>query len=148
MVKRGDKQKRKLSLMHFILAVAILSIIQPILIMVKLLPTLNEYFSFGSSLFNLLRLAILIYAGITFSKLCLKKSALNGAIIGFASSAIIVIFSYLSKQCCNIPILGIKVTPAGYWQVILFIIIENVVLGAFIAFISSWIAIRISKKKS
>src|SRR4030042_3643570 len=117
MAKRGEKERRKLSLLYFVLAAALLSILQPILIIAAVVSPVADYFSLGSLISNLVRLALVVYLGVYFFKDGLKKSALNGALMGFVSSSVLIIFAYISKQCCDIPILGIQVPQAGCWQV-------------------------------
>jgi len=138
--------KSRFSLMHFVLAVALLSIIQPLLIMANIISTVSDYLSIGTIFFNILKLAIMIYAGAYFVKEGLKKIALNGALMGFVSSGIIVLFSLISKQCCDKPILGINISMEFYWLAMFFIIIENMIIWTLIVTISGWISSKMKRK--
>lgn len=141
-----DKTNKEFSLIHFIITIAILSIVQSALITLGLMPVLTDYFSFGSILFNIIKLGIAIYAGYHFSKDGLKKSTAYGAMLGFTSTTVIIIFSFISKTCCQKPILGISITPSAYWLALLFIILENMILWAIITFASALITQKIRKR--
>ncbi len=145
-MEKRDIKKRKISLLYFLTTFALISVIQSILIMVGIVSQVTNYFSFGNIVFNLIRLFLLIYMAIYFLGDGLKKSFLNGALSGFTSSFILIVFSYVSKQCCKIPILGMSVFQAVYWQVLLFIILGNVLIWGIISLGFSWIIIKLHKK--
>jgi hypothetical protein len=143
MAKRSKKEKP--ALIYFILAAAILTILQAVLIIFGIISNVSDYFSVGTLFFNLIRLAIVIFAGIYFFKDNLIKCLFNGAIIGFVSSLILVVFAYASKQYFNVPILGISVNNTYYLVLMLFLILENTILYGFLVFLTSWITRKIRK---
>jgi len=131
------------SLIHFILAVAILSVIQSVLIIVDVLPTLATY-SAGTVLFSILKLAVVIYAGFYYCGAGLKRSVLNGALFGFVSTIIIAVLAYFSTNYLDKPIIGISVP--SLWLAMIILIVENVILFSVVSLISCLISGRLKKK--
>ena len=79
-----NESKPKLTFMHFIAAAALLSIIEPALILVGVLSPILSY-SPGNLVFSILKLVVITYYGIYFSDLGLKRCALLGAIVAAIS---------------------------------------------------------------
>jgi len=138
--------KRKLAIAHFILLVAVLSLIESALIFFEILPPLSSY-SLGGIFFTLVKLAVIIWMGIVFYEKGLGKSALYGGILGFTSSGIFALVSFISSTYFKKPILGISV-PSGvsYLLTIAIIILENILLGVVLAVCASWIAKKLKHK--
>jgi hypothetical protein len=138
--------KRKITIVHFILLVAVLSLIESALIFFEILPPLSSY-SLGNILFTLVKLAVIIWMGIVFYEKGLGKSALYGGILGFTSSSIFALVAFISRIYFKKPILGIAI-PSGvsYFLTIAIIILENILLGAIIAVCASWITKKLKHK--
>ncbi|MDP1889766.1 MAG: hypothetical protein Q8K55_02640, partial [Gemmatimonadaceae bacterium] len=85
--------------------------------------------------------------GIVFYEKGLGKSALYGGILGFTSSSIFALVSFISSAYFKKPILGISVpSGASYFLTIAIIILENILLGVIIAVCASWIAKKLKHK--
>jgi hypothetical protein len=138
--------KRKLTIAHFILLVAALSLIESALIFFDVLPPLSSY-SLGGLLFILVKLAVIIWMGIVFYEKGLGKAALYGGILGFTSSGVFALVSFISKVSFEKPILGISAPSwVSYFVMISTMIFENILLGAVIAVCASWITKKIKHK--
>ena len=131
---------------HLAAAVALLSAIEVVLVVLGVLPFVLSY-SPGNILFSLAKLALIAYAGVVFAQEGLKKSALNGAILGFAGAAAICIFSLLSSALFGKAGLGLPPVPNSALLAILlaFTLITNALLGTIVAAIAGIIAIRARK---
>jgi hypothetical protein len=138
--------KRKLTILHFTLFVAILSLAECLLIFFEILPPLSSY-SLGDVLFSLAKIAAIIWMGIVFYEKGLGKSAFYGGILGFTSSAVFVVVAYISKIYFEKPILGI-VIPSGisFFIMISIIIVENILLGVIVAVCASLITKKLKHK--
>jgi cation transport ATPase len=138
--------ERKLSIAHFVLLVAALSLIESALIFFEILPPLSSY-SLGDILFTLVKLAVIIWMGIVFYEKGLGKSALYGGILGFTSSSIFSLAAFISSTYFLKPILGISV-PSGvsYFLTTAIIIVENILLGMVLAVCASLITKKIKQK--
>lgn len=138
--------KRKLTITHFVLLVAVLSLAECLLIFFQILPPLSSY-SLGGVLFTLLKLAVIIWMGIIFYEKGLGKSALYGGILGFTSSVIFALVSFISKISFEKPILGISAPSwVSYFVMISIIILENILLGVILAVCASWITKKLKQK--
>jgi hypothetical protein len=138
--------KRKLTIIHFVLIVAALSLIESALIFFEILLPLSSY-SLGDLLFTFVKLAVIIWVGIIFYGEGLKKSALYGGILGFTSAAVFSLVSFISKTYFRKPILGIAIpSGASYFLTIAIIILENILLGVIIAVCASWITKKLKHK--
>lgn len=134
-----------MKLFHFAAAVALLSAIEAVLVVLGVLPPVLSY-SPGNILFSLAKLAIIAYAGIVSAPGGLKKSALNGAILGFAGAAALCIFSLLGSALFGKTVLGLPVPNIVSLAILLaFTLITNAVLGTIVAAIARFIAIRARK---
>jgi hypothetical protein len=138
--------KKNLTIVHFVLLVAALSLIESALIFFQILPPLSSY-SLGGILFTLVKLAVIIWMGIVLYEKGLGKSALYGGILGFVSSGVFVLASFISKIYFQKPILGISIPPGvSYFLMMSIIILENILLGVIIAVCASWIAKKMKQK--
>ena len=138
--------KRELTIVHFVLIVAILSLIQSILIFFDILPPLSSY-SFGDIIFIFVKLAVIIWMGIVFYEKGLGKSALYGGILGFTSSSIFSLAAFIGSTYFLKPVLGISVpSGASYFLMMSIIIVENILLGMVLAVCASWITKKIKQK--
>ena len=138
--------KRKLTIVHFILLVAALSLTESALIFFQILPPLSSY-SLGGIFFTLVKLAVIIWMGITFYEKGLGKAALYGGILGFTSSSIFSLVSFISSTYFRKPILGISIpSGASYFLTIAIIILENILLGVIIAVCASWVTKKLKHK--
>ncbi|MFA5129215.1 MAG: hypothetical protein WC445_04680 [Patescibacteria group bacterium] len=138
--------KRKLTIVHFVLLVAVLSLIESALIFFEILPPLSSY-SLGGIFFTLVKLAVIIWMGVAFYEKGLGKSALYGGILGLTSSSIFSLAAFISSTYFKKSILGISV-PFGvsYFLTIAIIILENIMLGAIVAVCASWITKKLKHK--
>lgn len=143
MKKNKNVKRMKLSLIHFVIAIAFLSVLEPILIFFGIVKPMFTY-SAGNLFFNFLRLIIIVYAGIRPCSEGLKKSFKNGALLGFIGSVILILFSFLSKTYYDKPILGISM-PFSFWFIAGIVLIGNVLLWAVIAMLSGWITRKIRR---
>ena len=138
----------KMNLFHLAAFVALLSAIEAILVILGVLPPVLTY-SPGNILFSLLKLAIIAYAGIVSAPEGLKKSALNGALLGFAGAAAICVFSLLGSALFGKTVLGLppvsNIAPLAI--LLVFTLITNAVLGTIVAAIAGFIAIRSGARK-
>lgn len=135
-----------MKLLHLVAAVALLSAIEAILVVLGILPPVLSY-SPGNILFSLAKLAIIACAGVIFAQENLKKSALNGAILGSAGAAFLCIFSMLGSLLFGKTVLGLPPMPDSTSLAILltFTLITNAVLGTIVAAIAGFIAIHARK---
>lgn len=138
--------KRKLTIVHFVLLVVGLSLIESALISFEILSPLSSY-SLGDMLFTLVKLAVIIWMGIAFYEKGLGRSALYGGILGFTSSVVFALVSFISSTYFRKPILGISI-PSGtsFFLMISIIIIENILLGVILAVCASWITKKLKHK--
>ncbi len=137
-------------LTRFIVAIAVLTLIEATLIIAGALPPISSY-SPGNLLFALAKIAVVIYAGVVFAKQGqgLKKAALNGAILGLTTALTAVLVSLASKPFFNKPILGLS-SPNAETLIVLFavIIMENAVISGIVAALAAWAALRRSPRRS
>ena len=139
----------KMKLFQFASAVVLLSAIETVLVVLGVLPPVLSYSS-GNILFSLAKLAIIAYAGIVSAQEGLwwwKKSATNGALLGFAGAAAICVFSLLGSALFGKTVLGLPPVPniAPLAILLTFTLITNAVLGTIVAAIAGFIAIRVRK---
>ena len=132
--------------LHLVAAVVLLPLIEAVLVILGALPPVMSY-SPGNILFSFAKLAVIAYAGMIFAQEGLKKSALNGAILGFAGIAALCVFSLLSSVLFGKTVLGLPPVPNAASLAILLALtlIANAVLGAIMAAIAGVIAIRAKK---
>jgi hypothetical protein len=147
-MKKKAKQRKPVPLILFILAIALVSLAEIALILIDILPPVFSY-SLGNLLFAFLRLVIVIYAGVEYADKTLKKSALSGAALGFAVSSLTCIAGLLSIQYSSKPVLGISAdTQESRFILLLFVIIENVILGGLAATLAAWVVRKKDKRPS
>ena len=134
-------------LFHLAAAVALLSAIEAVLVVLGVLPPVLSYSS-GNILFSLAKLVIIAYAGVVSAPEGLKKSALNGAILGFGGAAALCIFSLLGSALFGKTVLGLPPANIASLAILLaFTLITNAVLGTIVAAIAGFIAIRTRKPR-
>jgi hypothetical protein len=132
-------------LFHFVAAVAMLSVIEAVLVVLGVLPPVLSY-SPGNIMFSLAKLVVIVYAGVITASEGLKKSALNGTILGFAGAAALCIFSLLCSALLGKSVLGLPLTNIVLLTVVLaVIVVSNTVIGALLAAIAGFVAVRIRK---
>ncbi|MFH0884860.1 MAG: hypothetical protein V1861_04070 [Candidatus Micrarchaeota archaeon] len=132
-------------LFHLAAAVASLSALEAVLVALGVLPPVLSY-SPGNILFSLAKLVTIACAGVIFAQEGLKKSALNGAILGGTGAASLCIFSLLGSILFGKIVLGLPpVNIASLVILLAFTIITNAVLGTIVAAIAGFIAIRTRK---
>jgi len=139
----------KMKLFQFASAVVLLSATEAVLVVLGVLPPVLSYSS-GNILFSLAKLAIIAYAGIVSATDGLwwwKKSAVNGALLGFSGAAAICVFSLLCSAVFGKTVLGLPAVPniAPLAILLAFTLITNAVLGTIVAAIAGFIAIHIRK---
>ena len=136
---------KKKSLSLLILLIAALSLIESFLILLDVLPPVASY-SLGNLLFSFAKIALIIYAGITYYDKGLKRSAFYGGILGFVMVSVVALFSFISMTYLKKPVLGISVSFSSYPLVMIILILENVMVGMIIAVCASWITKKIKHK--
>ena len=145
MNKLTKNQGTQIPYSAFLAAAGFLSVAEALLILGGVLPHVLTY-SKGNLAFSIMRLALSALAGIYFASQGVKRCLLKGATMGGVASGILVICSLIGKTLFNRPILGINIPGNFYLPTLLLIIIENVLLWAFIAAFSSWITGRVLKR--
>lgn len=128
-----------LGLFKLILAVASISLLEVILILIGAVSPVTSY-SPGNIALLLARLAVFVYAGVIFAKAGAKKAALNGAVLG-AADALVICAGSVAGKTLGKPVLGI-IVPNTETMILLFLVIlvENAALGAVLAGCSSFFA--------
>jgi len=134
-------QQKKLTFMHFLLALVLVSIIESGLVLGGFIPPISTY-SPGNLIFIFLKLILIVISAVYFYKLGVKKCTVNGAILGLVTSFIVALLSFIGKGYGK-PVLGLNVPGNYYWLMIGFIVLQNVILGAVVAALSCWIARKI-----
>ncbi|MGC8851462.1 MAG: hypothetical protein ACP5O3_04575 [Candidatus Micrarchaeia archaeon] len=132
----------------FVAVVVLLSLVEVGLIIFGVLPPVLSY-SLGNLLFTFAVLAVIVYAGIIFASLGLKKVALKGAALGFASTGVLCAAALLSSVFFKKPVLGLPAPNAESLALMLaLVVIENAVLGAAVAALAAFLAkSRTAKRK-
>jgi hypothetical protein len=142
--------KKECNFWYFIIGISILSLIETILIITRIINPIANY-SIANLFFEFLSLLIIILCGIIFYKEKLINSIIKGGILGLSSAIVPILFSiYFKLTNIKIPIFGLKINadPAYlYWSLLLVILIENVILGIIILIISKYITKKIKIKK-
>jgi hypothetical protein len=138
--------KKKLPLSTLFLLMGIVSIVEVLLIFFGLITPILSYSPANLAL-AFLRLGIIVYAG-TILKEDLKKSALKGGLLGLTMALIFCLSALLGRYYLSKPVLGIKApnTPSLF-VMLAFILVENCILGAVVAVVSSWVSRKVKKKK-
>lgn len=136
---------KKTSLSFLILLIAALSLIESVLILLDVLQPVASY-SLGNLLFSFAKIALIIYAGVTYYDEGLKRSAFYGGVLGFVMVSVIALFSFISMAYLKKPVLGISAPSASYPLVMLILISENVLLGMIVAFCASWVTKKVKHK--
>ena len=146
MRKSSSIIKRRLTLISPIIIVALLSLIQSLLIFLKILPPVSSY-SLWNLFFSCARLIVIVYVGIVLYEQTLKKSAFYGGVLGFVTAAVLSAVSIISKIYFGQPILGISIPSESlYLPIMMIIILQNVLLGIIIAVGTSLITRKIKHK--
>ncbi len=137
--------KRIASLLSLVMLIAFLSLFESILIFIDVLPPITSY-SIGNLLFSFARLGLIIYSGVIFYDKGLKKSAFNGGILGFVTASIISFASFIGRFYFEKPVLGISVSSASYYSVMIIVVMENILLGAIVAACAGWVTKKLRQR--
>ncbi len=120
--------------------IALVSIAEVSLIIIGMLPPIASY-SPGNLIFMFAQFALLVYAGILFSKEGVKKAVRNGAILAFVSALVVCLGSLKGKFLLGKPVLGISApNTESLILVLVILLIENTVLGALISGLTAFLA--------
>ena len=131
--------------LRFAAVMAFISVLEVALVFSGLLPPVLSY-SAGNLVFSLARFAVIAFVAYSRTKKGLFDAAKTGATLSFASVLVICLAALASRLWVKIPLLGISVqSETALFQVLAFILIENVVIGAAVAAIIAAIAVKIKK---
>lgn len=124
---------RERTLARPLLLVIVLAVLEPALIILGVLSKVFSY-SPGNILFLLARLIIVAYLAYSRADEGWKKSALNGAVLGFASYSIICASGLVGGVYFETPVLGISAdTKLGMLLLLVAVIIGSTILLSLFA---------------
>ncbi len=139
-MKKRKKAVEERTLTQPLLLIISLSVLEPILIILGVLPPILSY-SLGNLLFAFLEIVIIIRLAYSRSDEGIKESAINGAVLGFTMASILVASGLIGSEYFEKPVLGISAqTQLSRSQIMVFIILESTILFAFISILSSLLA--------
>lgn len=119
----------------------IVSVVEAVLVFSSILPSVLSY-SAGNLVFAVIRLALVAYAGMIVAREGLRRAAINGGFVSLATVLAICVISLVGKFLYLKPLLGISVfSYFGLAAVVALLIVENVLLGAFVAACAAWASI-------
>ncbi len=131
--------------LRFAAAMALLSVLEVALIFSGLLPPIFSY-SPGNIVFALARLSVIAYIAYSGAKNGVVEAAKNGAVLSLASVVAMCLAALASGLWLKKPVLGISApSDAALFQILAFLLLGNVILGAAIAVMVAAIAVRIKK---
>lgn len=132
-------------ILRFAAAMALLSVLEVALIFSGLLPPIFSY-SPGNLVFALARLSIIVFIAYSGAKKGLVEAAKNGAVLSLASVVVMCLAALASRLWLKTPVLGISApSDAAFFQILAFLLLGNVILGAVIAVMIAAIAVRIKR---
>lgn len=136
MKKKPKKKPEERTLVLPLVIMMLLSLLQPVLIISRVLPPISSY-SIGNVLFSIAWLALIAYLALSRADEGLLKSAMNGAVLGFEGSLITCASALVGTRFYGTPVLGIVADPRQPLILITFIIIESTIaLALFSAFVT------------
>ncbi|NYZ75989.1 hypothetical protein H0N98_01940 [Candidatus Micrarchaeota archaeon] len=132
-MKKKKKSVEERTLTQPLILIIFLSVLEPILIVLGMLPPIFSY-SLGNLLFAFLELIIIIQLAYSRSDEGIKESVINGAVLGFTMASILVASGLIGSNYFEKPVLGISaVTQLSRLQILGLLILGNTILFALIS---------------
>jgi hypothetical protein len=132
-MKKKKKSVEERTLTQPLLLIMSLSVLEPILIVLGMLPPIFSY-SLGNLLFAFLELIVIIQLAYSRSDEGIKESVINGAVLGFTMASILVASGLIGSQYFEKPVLGISAeTQLSRLQILGLLILGNTIIFALIS---------------
>jgi len=140
------KKQKERTLVLPLLLIMLLSVLEPVLIISGVLPPISTY-SPGNILFGLAGYGIVAYLAFSRADEGVKKSAINGAVLGFTSVSITCASALVGTNFYEQPVIGIS---TGSQQppllMLILLIVESTVLVALFSALVTWLTSKFKQK--